>query len=264
MSDLRLSIVVPVKDEEGNLRPLVEACRAGLGELYRRTEIILVDDGSTDQSLARMKELAAEDAGVRWIQFERNCGQSAALDAGFKAARGELVAMIDADMQNDPADLPAMVALLDTGECDCVCGIRQKRMDSWVRRISSKIGNGTRNWLTHETIKDVGCSIRVFRRELVAKVKMFKGMHRFLPTLLRLEGARIKQIPVRHHPRTRGKTKYGIHNRLWSGLRDIFAVRWMQARHVDYRIKAQSGTREAAAMTNDESRMTNGSNTSAE
>jgi len=240
MTTPRLSIVVPVKDEEDNIRPLVEACRAALGGLYPQSEIIFVDDGSTDQSLARMKELAAEDATVRWIQLERNCGQSAALDAGFQAARGGLVAMIDADMQNDPADLPAMVALLDAGECDCVCGIRQKRMDSLVRKISSKIGNATRNWLTRESIRDVGCSIRVFRRDLLRRVKMFRGMHRFLPTLLRLEGARIMQIPVRHHPRTRGKTKYGIRNRLFSGLRDIFAVRWMQARHISYKVKDQS------------------------
>lgn len=236
----RLSIAVPVKDEEDNIRPLVEACRDGLGDLYERTEIIFVDDGSTDQSLARMQELAAEDPHVRWLEFEANCGQSAALDAGFRAARGDYVAMIDADIQNDPADLPAMVEVLDGGECDCVCGIRQKRQDSWLRKISSKIGNGTRNWLTRETIQDVGCSIRVFRRELLDGVKMYKGMHRFLPTLLRLEGARIAQIPVRHHPRTRGVTKYGVWNRLFRGLRDIFAVRWMQSRNIDYRIKAQS------------------------
>ena len=244
MTPPRLSIVVPAKDEEENIRPLVEACRAALGDLYGRTEILFVDDGSTDRSLARMRELAAEDAHVRWLQFERNCGQSAALDAGFRAARGELVCMIDADLQNDPADIPAMVELLDAGTCDCVCGIRQKRRDSWVRKISSKIGNATRNWLTRESIRDVGCSLRVFRRELLAGLKMHRGMHRFLPTLLRLEGARIEQIPVRHHPRTRGKTKYGIRNRLLRGLRDIFAVRWMQSRHLSYRVKAHSEMRD--------------------
>ena len=244
MSRPRLSIVVPVKDEEGNIRPLAEACRAALGSLYGQSEILFVDDGSADQSLARMQELAAQDPAVRWIQFERNCGQSAALDAGFRAARGGLVAMLDADLQNDPADLPAMVALLDAGACDCVCGIRQKRQDSLVRRISSRIGNATRNWLTHEDIQDVGCSIRVFRRELLRGLKMYNGMHRFLPTLLRLEGARIEQVPVRHHPRTRGQTKYGIGNRLFRGLRDIFAVRWMQSRHIRYTIKAQSPARQ--------------------
>jgi len=237
---LRLSIAVPVKDEEDNIRPLVEACREALGDLYEHTEIIFVDDGSTDRSLDRMQELAAEDHRVRWVQFEANCGQSAALDAGFRAARGDYVAMIDADLQNDPADLPKMVELLDAGDCDCVCGIRAKRQDNWLRKISSKIGNGTRNWLTRESIQDVGCSIRVFRRELLAGLKMYRGMHRFLPTLLRLEGARIEEIPVSHHPRTRGKTKYGVGNRLFRGLRDIFAVRWMQSRHIAYRIKARS------------------------
>jgi len=244
MSRPRLSIVVPVKDEEENVVPLVEAARNGLGDLYDRTEIIFIDDGSTDQSLARMQELAAEDPHVRWLQFEVNCGQSAALDAGFRAARGELICMIDGDMQNDPADIPAMVALLDAGECECVCGIRQKRQDSIIRKISGKIGNCTRNWLTHESIKDVGCSLRVFRREFLPRLKMFKGMHRFLPTLLRLQGARIKEIPVRHRRRTRGKTKYGIRNRLFRGLRDIFAVRWMQSRHLKYKIVARSDARD--------------------
>jgi len=240
MSQLRLSIVVPIKDEEDNVVPLVEACRAGLGPLYAQCELILVDDGSTDASLARMQEIARQDPGVRWISFEKNCSQSAALDAGFKAARADFVAMIDGDLQNDPGDLPKMLEIAESGECDCVCGIRQKRQDSWVRKISSKIGNGARNRLTHESIKDVGCSIRVMRREQLARIKMFRGMHRFLPTLLRLEGARIREIPVRHHPRTRGKAKYGVWNRLWAGLRDIFAVRWMQSRHVGYKIKSQS------------------------
>ncbi len=240
MSKLRLSIVVPIKDEEDNIVPLLDACRAGLGGLYEQCELILVDDGSTDSSLARIQKAAKLDRVVRWISFEKNCGQSAALDAGFKAARADVVAMIDGDLQNDPGDLPEMLEIAEGGECDCVCGIRQKRQDSLVRKISSRIGNGTRNWLTHESIKDVGCSIRVMRREQLARVKMFRGMHRFLPTLLRLEGARIREIPVRHHPRTRGKAKYGVWNRLWAGLRDIFAVRWMQSRHVGYTIKAQS------------------------
>ncbi len=240
MSRPRLSIAVPVKDEEDNIRPLVEACREALGALYEHTELILVDDGSTDASLARIQEVAAEDPRVRWIQFEAGCGQSAALDAGFRAARGDYVAMMDADRQNDPADLPAMVERLDAGDCDCVCGIRAKRQDTWLRRISSRIGNGTRNWLTRESIRDVGCSLRVFRRELLDGLKMYQGMHRFLPTLLRLEGARIAEIPVRHHPRTRGQAKYGVWNRLFRGLRDIFAVRWMQSRHLRYRIQARS------------------------
>lgn len=242
MAETRLSIVAPVKDEAPNILPLVKACRQGLGELWEQTELILVDDGSTDLSLDRMREAADADPHVRWLQFQGNCGQSAALDAGFQAARGELVCMIDADLQNDPADIPPMVALLDAGEADCVCGIRQRRQDSWVRKISSRIGNGVRNWLTSEDIRDVGCSLRVFRRRLLRGLKMYRGMHRFLPTLLRLEGARVRQIPVCHHPRTRGETKYGIRNRLFRGLRDIFAVRWMQSRRLDYAIAATSET----------------------
>jgi glycosyltransferase involved in cell wall biosynthesis len=188
-----------------------------------------------------MQEAARADPVVRWIAFERNFGQSAALDAGFKAARADLITTMDGDVQNDPGDLPKMLELIESGECDCVFGIRQKRHDNWLRRISSRIGNGTRNWLTHENIRDVGCALRLMRREHLSRVKMYTGMHRFLPTLLRLEGARIREIPVRHHPRVRGQAKYGVWNRLFVGLRDIFAVRWMQARHISYRIKAQGG-----------------------
>ena len=240
MSQPRVSIVVPIKNEEDNIVPLVEACRAGLGGLYLQCELILVDDGSTDRSVARMQEVARQDPVVRWIAFERNFGQSAALDAGFKAARADLIATMDGDVQNDPADLPQMLALIESGECDCVFGIRQKRQDNWLRKISSKIGNGVRNWLTHESIKDVGCALRLMRRAYLSRVKMYSGMHRFLPTLVRLEGARIREIPVRHHPRTRGKAKYGVWNRMWVGLRDVFAVRWMRDRHIAYRIKSQS------------------------
>jgi len=234
------SIVAPVYNEVESLPHLYGRIRKVMAATGEQWELILVDDGSTDRSVARMQEVARQDPVVRWIAFERNFGQSAALDAGFKAARADLIATMDGDVQNDPADLPQMLALIESGECDCVFGIRQKRQDNWLRKISSKIGNGVRNWLTHESIKDVGCALRLMRRAYLSRVKMYSGMHRFLPTLVRLEGARIREIPVRHHPRTRGKAKYGVWNRMWVGLRDVFAVRWMRDRHIAYRIKSQS------------------------
>jgi len=234
-----ISVVVPIKDEEDNIAPVYEAVRAALEPAMPRFELVFVDDGSRDRSLERMRELAARDLRVVWLSFDRNHGQTAAWDAGFKAARGRLIATMDGDLQNDPADYPAMIALIGD-DCDCVCGIRRRRMDSIVRKISSRIGNGVRNWITGESVTDVGCSLRVFKRECVEGLKLFEGLHRFFPTLLKMEGFRLKEIPVRHHPRERGKTKYGIGNRMWRGLRDCFAVQWMRHRRLSYRVVQRS------------------------
>ena len=180
-------------------------------------------------------------ARLRILRQPTNQGQSAAFAAGFRHARGEIIATLDADLQNDPADLPRMLAELEG--CDVVCGVRTDRHDSFVRRASSRIANGVRNRLTGESITDVGCSLRVMRARHARRVQMFDGMHRFLPTLLRMEGARITEVPVSHRPRLRGVSKYGIQNRLWRALADLFAVRWMQRRWID---------REAAAEVKDE------------
>jgi glycosyltransferase involved in cell wall biosynthesis len=197
---------------------------------------VYVDDGSRDGSGDVLLALAKRDERVRVVRFARNCGQSAALDAGFRAARGELIATLDADLQNDPADLPRLLAALD--RADVVNGVRVGRQDGFLRRLSSRIGNGFRNWLTHESVSDVGCSLRVMRASYLRRVKLHRGMHRFLPTLLRMEGARVVELPVRHRPRHRGRSKYGIANRLFVGLADTFAVRWMQGRRLDYELRA--------------------------
>ncbi len=146
---------------------------------------------------------------------------------------------MDGDLQNDPADYPRMMALIGQ-DCDVVCGVRQKRMDSVVRKVSSWIANGFRNWVTGESVTDVGCSLRVFKRECAARLKLFDGLHRFFPTLLKIEGFRIKEVPVQHHPRAHGKTKYGVWNRMWRGLRDCLAVRWMRHRRLTYRVASRS------------------------
>lgn len=232
------SLVIPVFNEEENLPVLVEEIRralagpAGDAAPGRAYEVILVDDGSRDGSPGVMRRLAAGDPRIRVVRLARNSGQSAALAAGFRFARAPVVVTLDADLQNDPADIPRLVAELDG--CDAVCGVRAHRRDTFVRRASSRIANGVRNRLTHEQIADVGCTLRAMRAEHLAGLPMFTGMHRFLPTLLRLQGARrIKQVPVNHRPRLHGEAKYNISNRVWRALADLFAVRWMQRRWID-------------------------------
>jgi glycosyltransferase involved in cell wall biosynthesis len=232
-------VVVPVFEERDNLEPLHRELDAALAQLPGGVELVYVDDGSRDGSAEALAALAKCDDRVRVLRFRENRGQSAAFDAGFRAARGEVVATLDADLQNDPADLPRLLAALD--RADVVNGVRVGRQDGLVRRLSSRIGNGFRNWLTHETVSDVGCSLRVMRASYLRRVKLYRGMHRFLPTLLRMEGARVAELPVRHRPRRHGRSKYGIANRLFVGLADVFAVRWMQSRRLDYELREPDG-----------------------
>jgi dolichol-phosphate mannosyltransferase len=235
-----ISLVIPVYNEEANLPPLVEEIRQTMQPLGRPYEVLLVDDGSTDGSLAAMIRLASQDPALRVIRQARNAGQSAALDAGFRNARGAIVVTLDADLQNDPADIPRLLARLDGGEaweaCDVVCGVRVNRRDSWVRRLSSGIANAVRNRLTHESVTDVGCTLRACRAEVLRRIPVWKGMHRFLPTLLRMEGARIAEVEVRHRPRRFGEPKYNIRNRIWRASADLLGVRWLQTRWIDRRL----------------------------
>lgn len=227
--------MVPVFEERDNLEPLHRELDAALAEVRGGVEFVYVDDGSRDGSAEALAALAKRDERVRVLRFVENRGQTAAFDAGFRAARGEVVATLDADLQNDPADLPRLLAALD--RADVVNGVRVGRRDGLVRKLSSRIGNGFRNWLTHETVTDVGCSLRVMRASFLRRVKLHRGMHRFLPTLLRMEGARVIELPVSHRPRRHGRSKYGIANRVFVGLADVFAVRWMQSRRLDYRLR---------------------------
>ena len=228
-----LSIVVPLRDEEESLEPLHRELDAALAGLAGGVELIFVDDGSRDGSLARLRGLAAKDPRVRVIALDGRHGQTAALDAGFRAVRGEITVTLDADLQNDPADIPELLAWLD--RADVVNGVRRRRRDPTVRRLSSLIANGVRNRVTREDVSDVGCSLRAMRTEYLRRVKLYRGMHRFLPTLLRMEGARVVEVPVAHRARRYGTSKYGISDRLWTGLVDLAVVRWMQARALRYR-----------------------------
>ena len=223
-----LSVVIPIKNEEATIPSLAAEVDRAFASVDYPWEAVWVDDGSTDRSVDILRALPAPH---RLLRLDRNHGQSAAFMAGFRGARGAWVGTIDGDGQNDPADLPRQLAHARANGADMVNGIRAKRQDSIVRKLSSRIGNGTRNWLTGKSVADVGCSTRVVRREALLNLPFFHGMHRFLPTLVRMAGYRIDEIPVNHRQRAGGKSKYGINNRLWSGLRDIFGVRWLQSRH---------------------------------
>src|SRR3989442_760558 len=212
---VELSLVIPIYNERDNLAPLLEEIAVALrGASY---EVVAVDDGSTDGSLAELKRLAAAHPGLRVVAFERNAGQTAAFAAGFRAARGAILVTLDADLQNDPADIPALVTALGNGD-------------------ASAVANGVRNWLNGESIRDTGCSLKAFRAEAVRGLPLFNGMHRFLPTLVKLHGGRVAELPVRHRPRRSGRTKYGMWNRAWRALVDAFAVRWMQRRALKYHV----------------------------
>lgn len=227
-----LSIVIPVYNEEDNIGPLVRRIAEAMSPWQGTVEILFVDDGSSDQTLDLLKGVQANDPRIRIAHFKKNLGQTAAMTAGFRLARGEAVATIDADLQNDPAEIPRLVEMLK--DWDVVCGVRTRRKDTRWKRISSRIANGFRNWVTDDNIIDTGCTLKAYRRECLEGLELYKGMHRFLPTLIKMRGYRVTQVPVSHHPRLAGKTKYGTWGRLVKGLEDVWAVRWMKKNHIDY------------------------------
>jgi len=232
--DPALSIVVPVYDERDNLVPLLDELDAVLAPAHAGRETILVDDGSGDGSGELIAELARARPGVRGLHFARNRGQTAALHAGFGAARGRHVVTLDADLQSDPRDIPLLLAALAAH--DAAVGFRVERCDGWVRRASSRVANAVRNRLSGESIRDTGCPLKAFRRECLAALPPYAGMHRFVPTLLRLAGYRVIELPVRHRRRRAGRSKYGIGNRWLRGLVDLGAVCWMKRRRLDYEV----------------------------
>jgi glycosyltransferase involved in cell wall biosynthesis len=230
-----LSVVIPVHDEEESLETLHRELDAALASHAGGVEFLWVDDGSRDGSLARMQAIAEKDPRVRVLTLDAQHGQSAALAAGFRAARGEWIATLDADLQNDPADLPCLLAAME--HADAVCGVRVGRRDGPLRGLASRVANAFRNAVTQERVSDVGCSLRVMRARHLAGVRPFRGMHRFLPTLLRLEGARVVELPVAHRARRHGRSHYGIADRLFVGIVDCFGVRWMQQRRLAFRVR---------------------------
>jgi dolichol-phosphate mannosyltransferase len=225
-----ISVVVPVYNEEDNVLTLqTEISRALSGTDY---EIVFVDDGSTDRTSERIER----GPRVRVVRFDKNAGQSAATYAGLKEARGETVILMDGDLQNDPADIPKLLAELNGG-ADLVCGYRASRKDTVVKRITSRVANFVRSRFTGDGVRDTGCGLKAMRRECVAAVVPFKGMHRFVPALIKGAGYRLTEVPVNHRPRQFGESKYGFGNRALRATVDMLGVRWLLSRHFTYKIR---------------------------
>ncbi len=231
-------MVIPIKDERDNLQPLTTQLTTVLGTLEQSREapfeIVYVDDGSTDGSSALLDEISRQTPEVRVLHFDRNHGQTAAFAAGFRHARGALIATLDGDLQYDPADFALLLPLI--AEYDLVCGRRRQRLDTCVRRLSSRLAYLIRNTVLRGDVHDSGCSLKVFRRAVVERIPLFHNMHRFFPALAKMHGFSVTEVPVQHFPRAHGRSKYGIGNRLFAGLYDLAAVRWMQKRCLRYTI----------------------------
>lgn len=249
--EYELSIVVPALDEEDSVGPLVREVELGVRGAGVEAELIVVDDGSTDRTLERLRALVVEGDGRRWLRVlhrDRPQGQSAAMHAGILAARGRYIATLDADLQNDPAELPAMLRLLQREGAGMVQGDRSAaRRDNAVRRAGSVVGRKARNWLLRDPTRDTGCSARVMRADLAKAIPLqFKGMHRFFPAYIRLSGGRVIELPVQHRPRAAGQTKYGlgVFNRGFAGMLDLLAVRWMSRRIRDAAADEELGSRQ--------------------
>lgn len=229
----RLSVVVPVHNEEENIEPLIREIAAALTG-RAEFEIIYVNDGSTDGSQGVLDRLKAEFPMLRTIRHERACGQSQAVTTGVRAARHEWIATLDGDGQNDPADIPALLAALvdpkQPANLELLAGWRTKRNDTFLRRLSSKVANGVRSRMLKDATPDTGCGLKVFARETFLMLPNFDHIHRFLPALVIRGGGAVVSVPVNHRSRERGTSKYGLHNRLWVGIVDLFGVAWLQRR----------------------------------
>jgi dolichol-phosphate mannosyltransferase len=233
--DIDLSVVIPAYNEVESLTPLLTELRAALATVGGSHEIVLVDDGSSDGTAERIAREAALDTCVRAVLLEKNAGQSAALAAGLTRARGRVIVTLDADLQNDPADLPRVLAALE--HADVVSGVRADRQDSRMRLLSSRIANGVRRGVLGDPVTDIGCSFKAYRREALEGLPMFVGVHRFLPALCVFRGARYAEVELRHRARRHGVSKYGVSNRLWRGLADLVGVAWLKTRLVRFKIR---------------------------
>jgi dolichol-phosphate mannosyltransferase len=225
-----VSVVVPLFNEEENVPILQSELRAALSGLDH--EIVFVDDGSVDRTVDQIETAP----NIRVIRFEKNTGQSAAIYAGLQAARGATAVLIDGDLQNDPADIPRLLAEIARG-ADVVCGYRVKRKDTVLKRLTSRIANAVRSRFTKDGVRDTGCTLKAMRLECVSALVPFKGMHRFIPALIKGAGYRLVEIPVNHRPRRFGESKYGLGNRALRATIDMFGVRWLLARRLNHKIR---------------------------
>lgn len=238
MGEIVYSVAIPVYNEVDSLDDLVARVDAAVSRLEQPWELILVDDGSSDGSFNKIGELKKKYPALRGLKFSKNNGQTAAMAAGIKAARGQIIITLDADLQNDPADIPLLLNALKEGYSAAV-GWRKKRNDNMVRRLSSRFANWVRNLISNETIKDTGCSLKAFKSEAIQHIELFEGMHRFLPTLVKMNGGRVVEVEVSHHPREKGVSKYNVWNRILRSFLDLLAIRWMKWRKLRYIIDEQ-------------------------
>jgi dolichol-phosphate mannosyltransferase len=235
-----VSIVIPVKDEVESISTLSDEIRAAFDTVHYSWECLWIDDGSRDGSSRLLQDLCDKHSNYHCIQFDRSYGQSAAIAIGFKYSVGEIIATLDSDLQNDPRDLPIMIDQLKKEEKGMIIGVRQQRKDNIIKIISSRIANSFRNWILHDQLRDISSSVRVFHRDCVENISVFRSMHRFLPILLIMKGYKVSEVAVNHRARRYGRTKYGIHNRLWVGLADTLAVLWIKKRIVEPKIRVTS------------------------
>jgi glycosyltransferase involved in cell wall biosynthesis len=239
-----LSLVIPVYDEEDNLDRLHSEISEAMKSISDDYEVMVTDDASKDRSWEILTSIVQKDPKWRAQRFECNCGETAASAAGMKAARGKIIFTLDADLQNDPRDIPKFLEALK--DADCVCGSRvHERADNWVRRMSSRIANWVRNKLSDEEITDAGCTYRAFKRECLTDIRFFRGAHRFLPTLFRMEGWKVVEVSITPRERFAGESKYGVWNRLFKSFADLLAVRWMKSRQLRYQIAEQKESTKA-------------------
>jgi len=230
----KISYVIPVFDEEENIPELYAQILSVSEKINSEFEIIFVDDCSRDTSLSIIKDLSTKDERVKYVAFAVNTGQSAAMYAGFQYASGDVIITMDADLQNDPADIPEMLKYY--GEYDMVTGWRFNRKDTNAKKLASKFGNKIRNSIIKDNVHDTGCSLKVMRASMLKKVKMYKGLHRFLPAMMQMEGAKVKEVKVNHRARVHGVSKYTNMKRAKEALYDLISVRWMQKRYLKIQV----------------------------
>jgi glycosyltransferase involved in cell wall biosynthesis len=234
---LDLTVLIPVFNEEENIQPLLDELVPVLDGLNKAYEILVVDDGSTDRTYRLLTEFQKSRPQIRLIKFARNYGKMDALAAGFKRARGDMVVTMDGDLQNDPRDIPRLLERI--GPYDLVIGHRVRRNDNWFRRLQSRAANRIRNAVIRDGVADSGCGLQAFRREPLQGMRFFRGLHRFLPALFKMEGYKVAEIPVNHRPRHAGRAKYGIRNRVIRAFDDMMAVRWIRSHRIDYEIEEE-------------------------
>lgn len=234
---IEYSVIIPLKNEEDNIIDLIQELEPVMQGLKKTWELICIEDGSTDKTLEILTKLLSQKSYLKLIVFKKNYGQSSAFDAGFKAAKGQYVITLDGDRQNDPKDIPKLLKAIQNH--DLACGIRINRKDPLSKKLISFVANKVRRFICDDGVSDTGCSLKVYRSSALKKIKMYQGMHRFLPALFKIEGLRIIEIPVNHRERVKGQTKYNFFNRSFNTLADLAAVRWMGKRQLRYQINKE-------------------------